>query len=55
MQLKLSALLVCLTSVAAWADDRAEVSTTLFLENRDSGDKGGLRVFHPQADFGIDL
>ena len=38
----------------AVADDRAEVSTTLFLENRD-GAAGGLRVLHPQADFGIDL
>jgi uncharacterized protein DUF3570 len=39
---------------AAWADDRAEVSTSLFAEQRD-GNKGGLTVVHPQADFGIDL
>jgi hypothetical protein len=39
---------------AAFADDRAEVSTSLFAEKRD-GSKGGLTVVHPQADFGIDL
>src|SRR5512140_373480 len=39
---------------AAFADDRAEVSTSLFAEKRD-GSKGGLTVIHPQADFGIDL
>ena len=39
---------------AALADDRAEVSTSLFAEKRD-GSKGGLTVVHPQADFGIDL
>jgi hypothetical protein len=38
----------------AFADDRAEVSTSLFAEQRDGG-KGGLTVVHPQADFGIDL
>ena len=38
----------------AHADDRAEVSTSLFAEKRD-GSKGGLTVVHPQADFGIDL
>ncbi|MGE0400001.1 MAG: DUF3570 domain-containing protein [Kofleriaceae bacterium] len=51
------ALLVCAVTLGptlAWAEDRAEVSTTVFLENRD-GEAGGLRVFHPQADFGIDL
>jgi Protein of unknown function (DUF3570) len=43
------------TGVApARADDRAEVSTSLFAEKRDGG-KGGLTVIHPQADFGIDL
>jgi len=39
---------------SAFADDRAEVSTSLFAEKRD-GSKGGLTVIHPQADFGIDL
>jgi hypothetical protein len=39
---------------AAFADDRVEVSTALFAEQRDGG-KGGLTVIHPQADFGIDL
>ena len=38
----------------AWADDRAEVGTSVFAEKRDGG-KGGLTVVHPQADFGIDL
>jgi len=41
-------------ATAAFADDRAEVSTSLFAEKRDGG-KGGLTVIHPQADFGIDL
>lgn len=41
-------------ATAAFADDRAEVSTSLFAEKRD-GSKGGLTVVHPQADFGIDL
>ena len=36
------------------ADDRAEVSTSLFAEKR-AGDKGGLTVVHPQADVGFDL
>jgi hypothetical protein len=39
---------------AALADDRAEVSTSLFAEKRDGG-KGGLTVLHPQALFGVDL
>lgn len=39
---------------AARADDRAEVSTSLFAEKRDGG-KGGLTVLHPQALFGVDL
>ena len=38
----------------ARADDRAEVSTSLFAEQRDGG-KGGLTVIHPQADVGVDL
>jgi hypothetical protein len=38
----------------ALADDRAEVSTSLFAEKRDGG-KGGLTVVHPQADLGVDL
>ena len=38
----------------AAADDRTEVSTTLFAEKRD-GDKGGLLVVHPQASFGVDF
>jgi len=37
----------------AFAEDRAEVSTTVFAEQRD-GD-GGLLVVHPQADLGTDL
>ena len=51
------ALVVLATAVAhtiAHADDRAEVSTSLFEEKR-AGDKGGLTVVHPQADLGFDL
>jgi hypothetical protein len=39
---------------AARAEDRAEVSTTVFYEQRDGG-QGGLTVLHPQADIGTDL
>ncbi|HEU4611354.1 MAG TPA: hypothetical protein VFS15_04735, partial [Kofleriaceae bacterium] len=38
----------------AHADDRAEVSTTVFAEQRDGG-QGGLFVVHPQADVGTDI
>jgi hypothetical protein len=60
LQLKLAALaavnIAALVSAIApaRADDRAEVSTSLFAESRDGG-KGGLTVVHPQANFGIDL
>jgi hypothetical protein len=53
MRLQL-AIAVLAVAAPAWADDRAEVSTSLFAEQRDGG-KGGLTVVHPQADFGIDL
>ena len=46
-------LLLAGTSLAL-ADDRSEVSTSLFEEKR-AGDKGGLTVVHPQADVGFDL
>ncbi len=53
-----SRMLVALAGVAvgghAHAEDRAEVSSALFLESRDGG-KGGLTVIHPQADVGVDL
>ncbi|MEO7732037.1 MAG: hypothetical protein ABIY55_13765, partial [Kofleriaceae bacterium] len=48
------ALALLAAAAPAWADDRAEVSTSVFAEKRD-GSKGGLIVVHPQADFGIDL
>jgi hypothetical protein len=56
LQLRLhSALLVIVASTAmAHADDRAEVSTSVFAESR-AGDKGGLFVVHPQADVGSDI
>jgi len=46
------AILVC--APLAHADDRTEVSTSLFAEKRDGG-KGNLTVIHPQALFGVDL
>jgi hypothetical protein len=46
-------LLVATAGVAS-AEDRAEVSTTVFAESRDGG-QGGLRVLHPQADVGTDI
>lgn len=51
---RLAVLAVVLSSGVAHADDRAEVSTSLFSESR-AGDKGGLLVIHPQADVGTDL
>lgn len=39
---------------SASAEDRAEISTTLFQERR-AGDKGGLTVLHPQVDIGADI
>ncbi|MBA2543323.1 MAG: DUF3570 domain-containing protein [Deltaproteobacteria bacterium] len=48
----LSSLL--LLASPAIAEDRSEVSTSLFVEKRDGG-KGGLVVVHPQASFGFDL
>jgi hypothetical protein len=57
MRVQLARSLLALIAIApaiASAEDRAGVSTTLFLETRD-GAAGGLRVLHPQADFGIDL
>jgi hypothetical protein len=54
MRLQLTALaLVAMTGVAI-AEDRSEVSTSLFVEKRD-GNQGGLVVVHPQASFGFDL
>lgn len=38
----------------AFGDDRAEISSSVFAEQR-AGDKGGLVVVHPQADVGTDL
>ncbi|HEY5924356.1 MAG TPA: DUF3570 domain-containing protein [Kofleriaceae bacterium] len=46
-------MLLLATSVAS-AEDRAEVSTTLFAEQRDGG-QGGLTVVHPQAEVGTDI
>ncbi|HSD86622.1 MAG TPA: DUF3570 domain-containing protein [Kofleriaceae bacterium] len=56
LQLKWTLLglaIVCAARIAH-ADDRAEVSTSVFAEQR-AGDKGGLRVIHPQADIGTDI
>jgi hypothetical protein len=50
----LGALSVALCTTRARAEDRAEVSTSLFAEKRDGG-KGGLTVVHPQADLSVDL
>lgn len=57
MQLRLRYLLVLVLVASAHlahADDRAEVSTTVFAEQRDGG-QGGLFVVHPQADVGTDI
>jgi hypothetical protein len=47
-------LVTGLVGSVAHAEDRAEVSTAVFTEQRDGG-KGGLTVIHPQADVGTDL
>ena len=54
MRLQLALAGVWLAAASARADDRAEVSTSLFAEQREDG-KGGLTVVHPQADVGVDL
>jgi len=55
MRLQLATAIVLLASTKiASADDRSEVSTSLFVEKRD-GSKGGMVVVHPQASFGFDL
>lgn len=55
MRLQLSALVVvALAAATARAEDRAEVSTSLFAEKRE-GASGRLVVVHPQALFGVDL
>jgi hypothetical protein len=54
LQLALAAAACLAAPPAARADDRAEVSTSLFTEQRQGG-KGGLTVIHPQADLGVDL
>lgn len=53
MQLRLTCLLLLATQVA-YAEDRAEVSTTVFAEQRDGG-QGGLMVLHPQADVSTEF
>jgi len=58
MRLQLAAIaalgVLCPAPARARADDHAEVSTSLFAEQRDGG-KGGLTVIHPQADVAVDL
>jgi hypothetical protein len=49
-----SCLVLLCASAVAYAEDRAEVSTTVFAEQRDGG-RGGLTVLHPQADVGTDI
>ncbi|HEU5060832.1 MAG TPA: DUF3570 domain-containing protein [Kofleriaceae bacterium] len=56
MQLARAALLLLAAGVAApvaRADDRADFSTTWYLERRRGG-QGGLSVVHPQADLEVD-
>lgn len=47
-------LALCAAAAPALADDRAELSTTLFAEKRDGG-SGRLTVIHPQLLLGVDL
>ncbi len=43
-----------LVAAPAMAEDRVEVSTTWYQEQRQGG-QGGLTVIHPQVDMGVDL
>ncbi len=54
MRLQLTPLVLLLATAPAFAEDRSELSTQLFVEKREGG-KGGLVVVHPAATFGIDL
>lgn len=54
LQLIRAIAIVGLTANAVHAEDRAQVSTLLFQEQR-AGDKGGLTVVHPQVDVGADI
>jgi hypothetical protein len=58
MQLARKAALLALASAclpsSVSAEDRIDFSTTWFQESR-KGNLGGLTVFHPQLDFGIDV
>jgi len=51
---RLAIAFVVATIGVAHADDRAEVSTAVFSEQR-AGGKGGLTVVHPQVDLGTDI
>jgi len=53
MRLQLAIALLA-AATPAFADDRAEFSTTLFAEKREGG-SGRLTVIHPQLLFGVDL
>jgi len=50
----IAVIVIAIGAMPARADDRSEVSTSLFAEKRDGG-KGGLVVVHPQASLGFDL
>lgn len=54
MQLRLPIAILGLIASVAHAEDRAQISTMLFQEQR-AGDKGGLTVVHPQLDVGTDI
>lgn len=48
-----AALLALLIAGPAWADDKIDLTTTWYQENRQGG-LGGLTVIHPQLDIGVD-
>ncbi len=50
---RLAAIAIVLIASTAHAEDRAEVSTTVFQEQRTGG--AGLTVLHPQVDVGTDI
>lgn len=54
MQLARAIAVLAVVARVGHAEDRAQVSTMLFEEQR-AGNKGGLTVVHPQIDVGTDI
>jgi hypothetical protein len=51
--MRAAAVLLLLLATPAFADDKIDLTTTWYQENRQGG-LGGLTVIHPQLDIGVD-